>query len=765
MNLNQKFFRWFYLIGFFLITFLPLVNVPPLLFPADWAKAIIFKIIFSLLLFIFLFQLLYQNGFRASIKEKIKSLPLYFTVPFLSFAALAIIATIFSPEPAFSFWGSPYRGDGTLNLVLYLSLAIFSYLIVKKEDWGKIWISALTGGVVVCLIAIVQQFHLVSEKLLVAYSKRPPSTMGNPDFLAAYLIFLIFLSLYFFIKEKKIIVKITYSVLSSLFLFTTFLTMSRAAILAITIGFIWIVFFTNYKSTLIKKLKIVFAVFIIAVFSGIFFSANNPKSIPDFIQSNDIFSTFISRFKIDSIIGNSRIASWKIAIKAIQDKPILGWGPEDYSIAFDKYYSPSSGLSSSETGGWWDRAHNFIFEIAVTMGVPALLAFIIFWLALLFCLQKYKKIIPENNVIFSFLQAIIIALLINNFFSFDCAPTYIFSYLIVGYSLCLIYNKETEINRTENIDLTSGWKNFLIFALFILLIIFIWQYNIVPLQINKNINMADYYSKHGANSCDRSTSMLDKELNNHSFLDVYTGLRYISSVQNCIASGEKNDQEIINLINEATTVGEKAIKVRPLYVRTWIYLGFLENVLMSKTKDFSLRDKVDYYFETASKISPNRQEIYSEWAKTYLVTKDYKKAEEKINQCINLGPANGNCWWVLALSNLYQGNLLEAQKNIKKANENGRSTNDYVSLLQMTNAYVELISQNPNNIDYYKNLAPIYEKLIAFFPNNFQYHANVAFVYKELREYDKARKEAMTVLQLSPESKTSVEAFLQTLPY
>jgi len=44
------------------------------------------------------------------------------------------------------------------------------------------------------------------------------------------------------------------------------------------------------------------------------------------------------------------------------------------SIAFDKYYDPSLfKITSSNNLVWWDRAHNFIFDIGVTAGIPALM--------------------------------------------------------------------------------------------------------------------------------------------------------------------------------------------------------------------------------------------------------------------------------------------------------------------------------------------------------------------------------------------------------
>ena len=63
-----------------------------------------------------------------------------------------------------------------------------------------------------------------------------------------------------------------------------------------------------------------------------------------------------------------------------------------------------------------------------------------------------------------------------------------------------------------------------------------------------------------------------------------------------------------------------------------------------------------------------------------------------------------------------------------------------------------------------KSLFP-YESLISLNPENIQYYATLAAVYKETGDYKNARKTALKVIELSPESKDEVNAFLNTLPY
>ena len=76
----------------------------------------------------------------------------------------------------------------------YIIFAVLAFLIIRKRDWQKIWLFSILVGVLVSIIAIFQQFNILS-KIIIPYSGRPPSTMGGPIFLALYLLLLVFIFL------------------------------------------------------------------------------------------------------------------------------------------------------------------------------------------------------------------------------------------------------------------------------------------------------------------------------------------------------------------------------------------------------------------------------------------------------------------------------------------------------------------------------------------------------------------------------------------
>ena len=78
-----------------------------------------------------------------------------------------------------------------------------------------------------------------------------------------------------------------------------------------------------------------------------------------------------------------------------------------------------------------------------------------------------------------------------------------------------------------------------------------------------------------------------------------------------------------------------------------------------------------------------------------------------------------------------------------------------ISLLELVNACIAAKD--------YERLVEAYKALIKLEPENIQYIASLAVAFKEAGETEKAREQALKVLELSPESKKSVEEFLRGL--
>ena len=442
--MNSNWLKYVFLIGFCLIVALPLLSSQPYFSPPDWSKTIVFRIILSLLIFLFLCQFILSKSKNQEILEKLSFLFSKKNIIFwllVSFLTINLLATIFSPDPNFSFWGNPYRSGGFLNLSFYAIFGILAFLILKEKDWRRILNLAMLIGIMASLIAIFQWQGLFKD-VLVTYETRPPSTLGNPIMLALYLLLLTFLTLSLAIRETKPTKKIIYSLVIFLFVFIIFLTYSRAAYLGLATGFLYFIFFFPYKKRVLSLvLKSSLLIILLLGVYGVYYINTKPQ-LPEFIKENKTLTGITSRLSTEKALRDPRISGWKVSWQALKDRPVLGYGPENFAIGFDRYYDPSLAginMAPGSSDNWWDRAHNFVFDISLSAGIPALIIYLSLFGALIFKLNKIKE---------TAIQAAFIGYLTANFFSFDAFASYLILFLLIGYSLylCATYSKSQPLS-------------------------------------------------------------------------------------------------------------------------------------------------------------------------------------------------------------------------------------------------------------------------------------------------------------------------------
>ncbi|MBI1866591.1 MAG: O-antigen ligase family protein, partial [Candidatus Staskawiczbacteria bacterium] len=492
-NINQVLF-----FGVCFILFLPIIVLPPDFQPSDWTRSILFRIIITALVSFLFFKFFYKKSISIELPAWNKSLYLPMLILSVFFITL-IIATIFSQDISFSIFGSPLRAGGVLNLLFFFIFSIILALFIDKNHWEKLFnILFITGGIT-SLLAIIQYFNLL-KNIFISYEEgSTPSFLGNSTVLAIYMLFLTFLAFVFFIQKQKRREKLLYGALFLLFIFTIFITGSRAAYLGLLAGFLYFFFFypaTNeiqaqsteksgkWHYLKLKTLKIIAASFLIlAIITVLFFNF-----FPQFGEKNSFFKILTSRLSIEKIamdILGTRLPVWKMTLEAIKDRPLLGWGPENFYIGFEKYYDPTP---FSHPVLLWDRPHNIILDIAVSSGIFSLLIYLFFWISLFWQLQKIKHIeknadyYDENILKTHGVQSMFIGYLIVLFFNFDSFASYLISFFFIGYSFYLISNRE---KRLIILPLRNVFfrKKLLVFICFTMVIIFLWFWNIKPLYL------------------------------------------------------------------------------------------------------------------------------------------------------------------------------------------------------------------------------------------------------------------------------------------
>lgn len=747
MKINQM-----YAIGIFGILALPLLHLSPYFSPADWGKTIIFRIIITIFLFLLTYQVFQKSKESTFLPLNLKNNVILWLLGALWF--FLALSTIFSVNPYFSFFGNPIRSGGLLSLSFYFLFCIFMLAYSNRKDW-KIYLDfSILVGMLVSFIAIGQYYSLFTKNVAIL-TVRPDSTIGNPIFLGIYLMMLFFLAVIFLTQSliktdwKKlwhqdyVAYRLFYTFAILLFSYTILITASRAAYLGILIGIIYFLLFFPKKLRILKITTLI-GLFVVI---GIIYYANTANHFPQFLEKNKVFTSIQPRLSLKLITQDERFPAWHFGWQAFLQKPLTGWGLENYASGFNKYYD-----SNLVANPWWDKAHNIFLELATTGGIPTVLCYLLLFIVLIYKLYKTRKQNdPEKTIIAHGLQTIFIAYLTANSFSIDSFSSYLLLFLLIAFAINLIYSNETKI-PLKNI---ARYKKTALGTVFILLAIFLWQYNLVPLKINAQINQAQSYLN--GKKCDRAIAIMDNLLKSRSFLNDYVRLRYIDFIGVCANLDASNK---IIYLDKGIAVQKESIAREPLYVRSWIFLGQFTAIKAENetnpTSKIALFTDAYHYLDQATQLSPNNINILFEKWRVDLFSKDYQKMKMRGDECIEKFPKSGQCYWLRALAEIRLKKFNEAKQDIQSAYDNNFNYNNEISLTQLIQAYLD--------VEHYPEVINTYQKLIAINTLIPDYHEELAVVYARAGQYQNARKEAEIVLQLVPEKKKEVEMFLKTLP-
>ena len=180
--------------------------------------------------------------------------------------------------------------------------------------------------------------------------------------------------------------------------------------------------------------------------------------------------------------------------------------------------------------------------------------------------------------------------------------------------------------------------------MFVVLIIFLWQFSIKPFQINTNINIADNLVTE--KKCDQAFTIMDQVVTQETFLYSYSRIKYVEFIKNCASFYPENN---LAYAKKGVALMKEAVKIRPSYTRLWIFLGGFTTVIANLEENTQIKadliKEANGYFDKAFQMSPERQETIIEKAKLDLVEKNYQKMKADTITCININDKLGDCYW------------------------------------------------------------------------------------------------------------------------
>lgn len=398
--------------------------------------------------------------------------------PILLYLASHILSTIFSLDVHTSIWGYYSRfHEGLLATISYLILFYALVSNLTKKEVIKSLLFSFVSGVIVSLWGTLEHFGTSISCIFITgqanddcwiqdVRNRVFATLGQPNWMAAYLDVLILATLGFIfkmighqtiIKEKNdrplIVHDFRSILLASLFFAALLFTKSRSGLLGLLAGFgvFGLGFFITQGKRTVELVKsksflVITAIFVlITLFFGLPFDKIDQLTIPNLLAGKKQAAAPAKPATTDGYIdigisesGDIRKIVWKGAIKIWERYPIFGSGVETFAYAYYKD-RPVEHNYVSEWDFLYNKAHNEFLNILATTGTVGFLSYLSILGVYSWWILKqvrHPKAVDHQSLILA-LYAGYISILVTNFFGFSVVIIGIFFFLIPGFCLLL----------------------------------------------------------------------------------------------------------------------------------------------------------------------------------------------------------------------------------------------------------------------------------------------------------------------------------------
>ncbi|MFW6016963.1 MAG: O-antigen ligase family protein [bacterium] len=352
----------------------------------------VYKIKIDILLYIevillfYMFYLLKNKCIKFTKDDSYISLTIFFT--------LLLVSTIMTKYKWIAIYGNPRRWEGLLAYIAYMLLFLFVINFVKKWNEYKLLIkSLLISAVIVSIYGFLQflKVDLITNKsLLSLFHPRVYSTFGNPNFAASYISMILSISLVFFIYSKNIKGKLLYGILNSIYFSFMIATGTRGVWLTFIIV-IFLMFWVLRKKIIKNYKSILILILIFVILFGII----------DYLQGGLILDRISALFTdVDKIIkdndtnmvGGGRMIIYRLTYEILFERPFFGSGLDTFKEVFpQEKFAEMTGITRLIV----DKAHCEYLQLAVTVGFPALFAYL--WFVGSILKRGYKKLKRKNK--------------------------------------------------------------------------------------------------------------------------------------------------------------------------------------------------------------------------------------------------------------------------------------------------------------------------------------------------------------------------------
>ncbi len=772
----------------YLTLLVPLVVSVGLYFPFVTGKAHAFRILVEISLCLYRILVMRNKSYLPK-----RNLLLWSVV---GFTAVLGLATIFAESPYRAFWSNFERMEGYVMILHLFALFIIASSVFRGR---KAWTYLLNTTLFVSIVVGFYGFKELGEGAV-----RIAGTLGNSSYLGVYALLHAFIGgllMMGFLKHKHLHKKEVslYSLLAvvamgiavvAFYRPQTFgplsayiLALEGLAYLGCAIAFLVL---KNTKFALLTYIPVVLfnivvlyqtgtrgsfaglavGVLLIAlllailergmkrklgigllvatvVIVGFFGSFKNAG----FIKNNDLLYRFSSliTFDVKSVAetqGEARLILWNMALRGVQERPIIGWGQDNFSYVFAKYYDPK--MYAQEQ--WFDRTHDVFFDWLISGGILALLGYLSLFYAVLYLLWKGPKghtgdkewSITEKSIFTGMLAAYFV----HNIFVFDNLSSYIIFFLLLSY-VAERYNEMAHPHSHEWKPLVTDTFFQAMIATVVVILTVTSAYFVVykPYMAGEHLIMALQPNLVGQDKKPLSPELaatyrlgeMNAALSYNTFGDTEIRERLTDIAGDAFAQMAGNGPSLPDVVKNLDTLVATQYKQQleqfPNDARSYVFYA----MYLQKIGAYSTAIP---YVTKASSLSPTKQSFLLEKGTLEMAAGKNDQALITLKSAYDLEPRNTEVGIIYAAGLVYAGKFDEAKAFM--------SDKPYIT--EDTRVIQSYFAKGK-----YAEVVDLIKRRIAENPTDGQMHMSLAGVYLKMKQSANAISEIRQAMKLAPQ--------------
>lgn len=656
----------------------------------------------------------------------------------LAYGAVAALAAVLGVDPAQGMWGVLLRGTGLFALAAYGAWYWSARRIFDGRGWRIFWTVAVAAAAVEAVLVAVQSGLAATggEEI------RAAGLFGNPTYVAGYLAMAVFLCALVASGGTRLRKGLSLAA-AAVIVVALSLTGARSGVVALAGGMVlalaWYAWLVGGRLR-----RITFALGGVGLLVGVALVLIPPAAW-DAVGAPDAVARAL--YWKNYLADTPRLIQWGIAWDGFLERPLLGWGPEAYQAVFDLKYEPRLlHFSFSETVS--DKPHNVLLEILVTGGILLGAAFLAVLGTAVHALRRAARSGAVRPLESAAALGAMAAFIIHGAFLFETFPA---AFLFVGV-LAWIASRASPGPASSAPHPAALWASRAAVA----------AYALVALAAPFSVR-----AQYAALVALEATTAQAWTANIRAALETPTV--YHREIVKQIARDFLNKSAAASALPETfipenlPLVRDQVVAAAAAHPRDFT-LQFMEGQLWGLGGGLQPSaeelEKAFAALRRAEALSPRRQAVKYQIAKTHLLAREPLKAVEVLRAAVADDETLQDSHWFLALALVAAEQRAEGADEIQRALDLGRlaamwDSRNYKEIMYA----IDLLAAESR----YEAIVPIYVRLILLEPGNAHWHARLAATYEKLGKLELAAIEAQRAAEIEPAFREQADAFLRRL--